>query len=121
MSRADTLRGAMDAVESALKRGGEADDLLRHVTTILHERAGYSWTAIRFVENDQLVLGPSAGDQPEATHSLPVAYGGRPVARLEVGPAVVDSEDDAFLQRVAALVSPYCLVGWDTHGERWEP
>ena len=33
----------------------------------------------------------------------------------------VGPEDDAFLQRVATLVSPYCLVGWDTHGERWEP
>ncbi len=120
MTSADKLRGALDAVERILNRGGEADDVLREVTAVLHDRAGYAWAAIRFVENDQLALGPSAGDEPETAHSLPVEYGGRQVARLEVAPAA-DRGDEAFLQRVAILVSPYCLVGWDTHGERWEP
>ena len=29
-------------------------------------------------------------------------------------------EDDAFLQRVATLLAPYCLVGWDTGGVPWD-
>jgi hypothetical protein len=29
--------------------------------------------------------------------------------------------DEAFVQRVAALLAEYVLLGWDTGGERWEP
>ena len=29
------------------------------------------------------------------------------------------NEDQAFLERVALLISPYCLVGWDTGGTPW--
>lgn len=121
MTQAEKLRGALDAVERILNRAGEADDVLRDVTAVLHDRAGYAWAAIRFVESDELVLGPSAGDKPETTHSLPVEYDGREIARLEVAPFAADRGEDAFLQRVATLVSLYCLVGWDTHGEQWEP
>ena len=32
-----------------------------------------------------------------------------------------DDADRAFLARVSDLLSPYCLVGWDTGGEAWEP
>ena len=28
-------------------------------------------------------------------------------------------EERAFLERVALLISPYCLVGWDTGGVPW--
>jgi hypothetical protein len=30
-------------------------------------------------------------------------------------------EDRAVLERVASLIGPYCLVGWDTGGEAWSP
>jgi len=121
VTHADELRGALDAVERILNRGGEADDVLREVTAALHDRAGYAWAAIRFVESNELVLGPSAGDEPDAARSLRVEYRGREIARLEGAPSLADRGEDEFLQRVATLVSPYCLVGWDTHGERWEP
>ena len=121
MTHADELRGALEAVERILNRGGEADEVLREVTAALHDRAGYVWAAIRFVESDELALGPSAGVEPDAARSLPVEYRGREIARLEVAPPAADRDEDAFLQRVATLVSPYCLVGWDTHGERWDP
>jgi hypothetical protein len=121
VTNADNLREARDAVERIVNRGGDADDLLREVTTALHDRAGYAWAAIRFVESDDLMLGPSAGEEPETTHSLPVEYRGREIARLEVAPSLTGRDEEAFLQRVATLVSPYCLVGWDTHGEGWEP
>ena len=31
------------------------------------------------------------------------------------------AEDRALVERVALLVSPYALVGWDTGGEEWTP
>jgi hypothetical protein len=41
------------------------------------------------------------------------------VAELEIAPA--SDRDKAFLERVTTIVAPYCLVGWDTGGERWAP
>ena len=41
------------------------------------------------------------------------------VAEFEVSPA--PAEDREFLERVATIVSPYCLVGWDTGGKAWTP
>ena len=29
------------------------------------------------------------------------------------------ADDEPFLERVATLISPYCLVGWDTQGVPW--
>ena len=40
---------------------------------------------------------------------------------LENVAAELDEESRAFLQRVALLISPHCLVGWDTRGEAWSP
>ena len=64
------------------------------------------------------LLGPEAGvARPEERTQLPVVYGGDPVAEL-----VADGgADRAFLERVAVLISPYCLVGWDTGGVPWDP
>jgi hypothetical protein len=37
-----------------------------------------------------------------------------------VAELVADGFDDlASLERVATIVSPYCLVGWDTGGVPW--
>ncbi len=122
MSRADTLREALEAVERLLSRGGEADDVLRDVVAILHEQAGFAWAGIRFVEAGGPVLGPRAGDQAAATAAavFPISFQGARVADLEAaeGP---DAADRGFLERVALLVAPYALVGWDTGGEAWEP
>jgi hypothetical protein len=41
------------------------------------------------------------------------------VAELVVSPT--RAEDEEFLEQVAAIVAPYCLVGWDTGGARWMP
>ena len=42
------------------------------------------------------------------------------MADLEAG-GELSAEDREFLERVAAIVSPYALVGWDTGGEEWAP
>jgi L-methionine (R)-S-oxide reductase len=160
----DTYRGALEAVERILNRGGDADDVLRQVVDVLHDRcAHYSWVGIYFVEGDELVLGPWKG--PQATEHVripvgqgicgaaaasgrtevvddvnadprylacfpstrseivvPIAYEGRVVGEIDIDsdePAAFTDEDRVFLERVAQLISPHCLVGWDTGGVPW--
>ena len=117
MSKADT---ALEAVDRIIEHGGDADDILRAVVTALHEEAGYAWAGIFFLEGGELALGPQAGTPDDTRRtSTSVAWQGTPVAELAVDDA--PEEDRMFLERVAVLVSGYCLVGWDTGGESWEP
>jgi putative methionine-R-sulfoxide reductase with GAF domain len=110
--------GALEAIDRILNRGGDADDILRAVVSVLYERVDEcSWVGIYFVEGEQLLLGPSRGDRTSAETRVPIAYDGRVVAEL----AVSETGDRAFLERVALLISPHCLVGWDTRGEAWSP
>jgi hypothetical protein len=111
--------GALEAVDRILNRGGDADDVLRQVVVALHDT--YSWVGIAFVEEDRLVLGPSSGDPPPATSGIPISYDDKRVAELQVSGGELTAEDRDFLERVALLISPYCLVGWDTGGEAWAP
>jgi hypothetical protein len=110
--------GALEAVEEVLNRGGEADAVLREVVAVLHERLD-RFVRISFVEGDGLVRGPSGGEEV-ATTAFPIVFQGKRVADLEAG-GEPPSEERAVLERVAALVSPYALVGWDTGGEEWTP
>jgi hypothetical protein len=110
--------GAAEAVERVVNRGGEADDVLRQVVSILHERLD-RFIRISFVETDDLVPGPAAGEETGTT-PFPIAFQGRRVAELEAGGELTEA-DRALLERVAILVSPYALVGWDTAGEEWTP
>jgi putative methionine-R-sulfoxide reductase with GAF domain len=55
---------------------------------------------------------------------VPIAYEGRVVGEIDVDsdvPAAFGPEDRTFLERVALLISPHCLVGWDTGGTVWSP
>ena len=110
--------GALEAVERVLNRGGEADDVLRQVIAILHGRLD-RFVRISFVEGGGLVPGPAAGEEA-ATTPFPVSFQGSRVADLEAS-GELSPEDEALLARVATLVSPYALVGWDTGGEEWKP
>ena len=107
-------RAALEAVERILNRGGEADDVLRAVLAALHER-GVPFAAIRFVEEGELVDGPSVG-RPGAPIETPVVYEGARIGVLEL-----ELDDRTFAERLATLISPYVLVGWDTGGESWSP
>jgi putative methionine-R-sulfoxide reductase with GAF domain len=158
--------GALEAIDRILNRGGDADDVLRAVVSVLHDRfEHYSWIGIYLVEGDELVLGPWEG--PEATEHVripvgqgicgaaaasgqtevvddvnadprylacfpstrseivvPISYEGRVVGEIDIDsdrPAAFGTEDRTFLERVALLISPHCLVGWDTGGEAWAP
>ena len=111
-------RGALESVERILNRGGDADDVLRAVVAVLQQRTG-RFCRISFVEGDELVPGPAAGENAETT-AFPIAWQGRRVADLEVG-GELEKPDHALFERVAVIVSPYALVGWDTGGEAWSP
>jgi hypothetical protein len=104
---------ALATVDEIADRGGDADDVLRAVLAALHER-GIAYAAIRFLENGELVDGPSVGSGAGALVT-PVVYEGRPIGELELA-----TEDAALAERVAARIAPYVLVGWDTSGEPWE-
>jgi L-methionine (R)-S-oxide reductase len=161
---ADTYRGALEAVERILNRGGDADDVLRQVVEVMHDRCEhYSWVGIYLVEGDDLVLGPWKG--PQATEHVripigqgicgaaastgrteivedvnadprylacfpstrseivvPIAYEGRVVGEIDIdsdAAAAFTEADQVFLERVALIISPHCLVGWDTGGVPW--
>jgi putative methionine-R-sulfoxide reductase with GAF domain len=120
VSRRDVRRGALEAVERILNRGGDADDVLRAAVAVLYERLGCSWVAIAFVEGDELVIGPSQGRAAAESTAVPVVYEGRRIAELRLAPASPDDDEErVFLERVAVLVSAHCLVGWDTEGVPW--
>jgi L-methionine (R)-S-oxide reductase len=160
----DAYRGALEAVDRLVNREREADEVLRKVVDVLHDRFDhYSWVGIYLVEGDDLVLGPWKG--PDATEHVripigqgicgaaaasgrteivddvnaddrylacfvstrseivvPIAYEGRVVGEIDIDsdmPAAFAEADRAFLERVAVLVSPHCLVAWDTGGVAW--
>jgi len=50
---------------------------------------------------------------------VPIAYEGRVVGEIDIDsdrPAAFGAEDRAFLERVAELLAPHCLVGSDSGG-----
>jgi hypothetical protein len=105
-------------LDEILSRGEDADDVLRALVSALVAEAGCAWAAILFVEDDELKLGPEAGEpDPGLRVQLPVVYEGARVAEL-----VVDGcSDRAFLNSVADRIATLCLVAWDTAGEPWTP
>jgi L-methionine (R)-S-oxide reductase len=158
--------GALESIDRILNRGADADQVLREIVSVLHDRFDhYSWVGIYLVEGDELVLGPWQG--PQATEHVripvgqgicgaaaasgvteivddvtadprylacfpstrseivvPIAYQGKVVGEIDIDSdqaAAFGAEDRMFLERVALLISPHCLVGWDTGGEAWSP
>jgi hypothetical protein len=97
----------------------DADDVLRDAVAQL--AATYEWAGIAFVEQDELLLGPTSGPPPSQTFDVPILYDGARVAELRVASAELTPEQRASLEREAERLSPYCLVGWDTGGEEWTP
>ena len=105
------------SIDEIVAAGGDADDVLRAVVAELVE-GGCAWAGIWFVEGERLELGPEAG-APDETRRLrvPIEFRDERVGELGVdGPS-----ESALIERVAALISPYVLLGWDTGGETWMP
>jgi L-methionine (R)-S-oxide reductase len=85
---ADLYRGGIDAVERIVNREADADEVLRKVVDVLHDRfEHYSWVGIYLVEDDALVLGPWKG--PEATEHVRI-----PIGQGICGAAVASGETE---------------------------
>ncbi len=110
--------GAVAAVEAILARGGDADAVLRETVAALVSCSGIEWAGVAFLEGGALALGPSAGNAQESRRvRITISYGGDPVGELLADGRV----ERGALERVAELIAPYVLIGWDTGGEPWEP
>ncbi len=110
--------GAGEALDRIIEGGGEADDVLRRVVELLAAQPGVEWAGLAFVEGDSLALGPGAGAANEpARNRTPILYDGSLVGELWVD----GQADEDLVARVAAAVSSYVLIGWDTQGQTWEP
>jgi hypothetical protein len=96
----------------------DADDRLRDAVAALAARDDCSWAGIFFVEGDELVLGPQSGEpDPDRRIAVPVVWRDTRVAELAADGAVGAPD----LESIATEIADYCLVGWDTAGEDWEP
>jgi hypothetical protein len=109
---------ALDALDRVLRRGDEPDDVLRATVRVLTKEPGISWAGVAFLEEEELTLGPTAGEANESERvRVPIAYQG-----VKVGELWVDGKADlGVLERMALLISAHVLIGWDTRGEGWEP
>jgi hypothetical protein len=107
--RTNGYRGALEAIERILNRGGNSDDVLRAVVARLHGL--FPRVAISFAPGDETIATSGAGAAAGDTVSYPVSFEGRRVAALEIVGAVGDEEERAFVERVATLVSAHCSRG----------
>jgi putative methionine-R-sulfoxide reductase with GAF domain len=109
---------ALEAINRILESNEEADDALRETVSVLAGEPGIAWAAIAFLEDGDLVVGPSAGAPGEERRlRVPIAFHGELVGELWV-----DGEaDPAFLERVAVAIAGHVLIGWDTGGDLWDP
>ena len=120
---AQPYAGALEALHRILNREAEADEVLRQSVAALHERVPhFTWVGLSFVEGEELLLGPRAGEPGLGSRrtDVPVVYDGTKTAVLGVESSAEPGDDEhAFLDRVAVLISAHCLVGWDTGGVPW--
>lgn len=108
----------LEELDRILAETAEADDVLRRAVEAVAGVPGVEWAGIAFVEDDALVLGPTAGEADETRRTrVPIVFGGSPVGEL----AADGDADTALLESVAERLAPLVLVGWDTGGERWNP
>jgi putative methionine-R-sulfoxide reductase with GAF domain len=71
---AHVYRGALEAVDRIVNRGGDDGEIVRAVVDLLHDRfERYSWVGIYHVDGDHLELGPWKG--PQATEHVRIAIG----------------------------------------------
>jgi hypothetical protein len=107
-----------EAVRRIVEAGGDADDVLRACVTCLADEPDVSWAGVALAEDGALQLGPSLGaPDPGHRRRVPILFQSEAVGELWVDGTI----DRATLDRVAALIAPFVLIGWDTGGEDWDP
>jgi len=68
-------------------------------------------------DNTTSVTFPLATLPPFGPVAVPIAFQDAVVGELWVD----GTSDRATLDRIASLIAPQVLIGWDTGGEAWEP
>jgi putative methionine-R-sulfoxide reductase with GAF domain len=140
--------GALEAVDRIVNRESEADEVLRRTVEVLHDRVDhYSWVGIYLTDHVRIPIGQgvcgaaAASGRTEVVDDVsaderylacfpstrseivvPIVYEGKVVGEIDIDsdtPAAFGPEDSALLERVALLISPHSLVGWDTGGVPW--
>jgi L-methionine (R)-S-oxide reductase len=74
------------------------------------------------VNADERYLACFASTRSEIV--VPIAYEGKVVGEIDIdsdSPAAFRKDDRELLERVADLIAPHSLVGWDTGGDPWQP
>ena len=89
-------RGALEAAERILNRGGAGPEVVQAVLEALHSR-GVPYAAVRPTSGREIAVG-SETDGSRA----PILVGGTVIGSLELA-----DDDEAFVHRVATLISPY--------------
>ena len=108
----------LEELDGILAGAGDADEVLRAIVELLSRAPNLAWAGIFLRERGALALGPQAGTPDEARRiRKQIVYRGETVGEL----AVDGDADHAVLDRVAAAIAPYTLLGWDTDGKSWEP
>jgi hypothetical protein len=106
------------AVERLLVQTEDADEVLRGTVAALVADPAVVWARIEFLEDGALSPGPAAGTPDEARRvAVPIVFQGTLVGELRAD----GTPDPETLARIAALIAPQVLIGWDTGGEAWEP
>jgi hypothetical protein len=100
-----TASDLLEAVERIADRGGDAVDVLQAIVATIVDRGGAKWAAVLFNDEGELIVGPHAGvAEPGERREAPILFEG-----AHVGQLTVDGLDDQpLIDRVAALISPYC-------------
>ena len=100
-----TTSDVLDAVERIAARSGDAADVLQAVVATIVDRGGATWAAVLFNDEGELIVGPHAGvAEPGERRAVPIVFEGAHVGQL----AVDGLDDQPLIERVAALISPYC-------------
>jgi hypothetical protein len=110
--------GPIEAIERVLVETTDADEVLRRTVEALVAEPEVAWAGVALVEGDTFTLGPAAGTPDESRRTrIPVAFQHAVVGELQVDGDV----DEDSLERVASLIAPHVLIGWDTGGDGWDP
>ena len=95
----------VEAVERIATRSGDAADLLQTIVAMIVDRGGAKWAAVLFNDEGELMVGPHAGvAEPGERRTAPIVFEGADVGQL----AVDGLDDQPLIERVAALIAPYC-------------
>jgi hypothetical protein len=102
-----TAPDVLEAVERITDRGGDSEDVLQATVTAIVDRTTAKWAAVLVNDEGELIVGPHTGvAEPGERREAPIVFEGAHVGQL----AVDGLDDQPLIERVASLISPYCIT-----------